>query len=74
MEQPEFLRLVADALEQGGAPYALAGSFVSMAYGEPRLTRAVADLVDRDYVEKWAGELGVADIWQAILTRLGQGR
>lgn len=28
------------------------------------------DLIDRDDVTKWATELGVLDIWQAILTRL----
>ncbi len=28
------------------------------------------DLIDRDDVAKWADELGVLDIWQAILTRL----
>lgn len=29
------------------------------------------DQIDRAYVAKWAAELGVADIWQAILQRVG---
>jgi hypothetical protein len=27
--------------------------------------------IDRNYIEYWAGELGVRDIWHAILTRIG---
>jgi hypothetical protein len=29
-----------------------------------------ADQVDRDYVNKFAAELDVADLWQAILNRV----
>jgi hypothetical protein len=29
------------------------------------------DIIDRDYVTKWAKELDVLDIWQAILQRVG---
>ena len=31
------------------------------------------ELVDREYVRSWAEQLGLLDIWQAVLTRLGQG-
>lgn len=30
------------------------------------------DVIDRGYVAKWARELDVLDIWQAILTRMGE--
>lgn len=30
------------------------------------------DQIDRGYIDKWANELGVADVWQAILNRLKQ--
>jgi hypothetical protein len=29
------------------------------------------DAVDRGYIERWATDLGVPDIWQAILNRVG---
>jgi hypothetical protein len=29
-----------------------------------------ADLVDRDYITAWAGRLGLADTWQAVLERV----
>ena len=32
------------------------------------------DLVDRAYIEEWATRLGVADVWRAILQRLGEAR
>jgi hypothetical protein len=32
-----------------------------------------AEDIDRDYVAQWAAVLGVTDIWQAILNRLGEG-
>lgn len=35
------------------------------------ILRVSGDDVDRAYVQKWADELGVADIWAAILRRLG---
>jgi len=31
-----------------------------------------SDAIDRDYVRQWAQQLGVEEIWQAILARLGQ--
>lgn len=47
MEPRELLRMLVEALEGLGIPYALGGSIASMAYGEPRSTRdidVVADL------------------------------
>jgi hypothetical protein len=29
-------------------------------------------LVDRDYVARWAAQLGLIPVWQAVLSRLGQ--
>lgn len=34
------------------------------------ILRVSGDAVDRAYVERWAGELGVTEVWQAILRRL----
>jgi len=31
----------------------------------------VDDAVDRSYVMRWADAMGLADIWKAILVRLG---
>ena len=31
------------------------------------------DIVDRQYVQRWAEEMELADIWQAVLRRVGQG-
>lgn len=37
------------------------------------ILKVSADDVDRDYVTRWAGSLGLHDIWQAVLRRLGEG-
>lgn len=37
------------------------------------ILKVSADDVDRDYVTRWAGSLGLEDIWQAVLRRLGEG-
>lgn len=36
------------------------------------ILKVSGDQVDRAYVARWAAELGVMDIWQAILKRLGE--
>jgi len=38
------------------------------------ILRISDELVDRDYIDKFAVELGVADLWQAVLSRLDEGR
>lgn len=35
------------------------------------MLKVSGDIIDRDYVTKWAQELDVLDIWQAILRRVG---
>jgi hypothetical protein len=37
------------------------------------MLRVGGGLVDRAYIEKWARELGVMDVWHAILTRQEAG-
>lgn len=36
------------------------------------ILKVSGEMVDRDYVARWAGELGVTEIWQAILRRVGE--
>ena len=45
MEQADVVRFTLDALEELGVEYAIVGSFASIAYGEPRLTRDIDILV-----------------------------
>lgn len=45
MEQAEVVRFALDALEALNIDYAIVGSFASIAYGEPRLTRDIDILV-----------------------------
>ncbi len=35
------------------------------------MLKVSGDQIDRDYVTRWAAELNVLDIWQAVLSRLG---
>jgi hypothetical protein len=35
------------------------------------ILKVSGDEVDRTYITKWAAELGVSDVWEAILKRLG---
>jgi hypothetical protein len=28
------------------------------------------DIIDRKYIEKWIGELGIEDIWKSIIEKL----
>lgn len=46
MDQSDLLRFLVAALEEERIPYMLVGSFASMAYGEPRLTRDIDVVVD----------------------------
>ncbi|MBI5833106.1 MAG: hypothetical protein HZB16_12480 [Armatimonadetes bacterium] len=34
------------------------------------ILRVSGDLVDRDYIERWADQLGVADIWHDLFAQL----
>ena len=34
------------------------------------MLKVSGDIIDKAYVEKWARDMGVLDIWQAILNRL----
>ena len=36
------------------------------------ILRVSGELVDRDYVQRWADDLGVADVWLRIRQRLGE--
>ena len=36
------------------------------------ILKVSGDVVDRSYVTRWADQMGLADIWQAILARLGR--
>jgi hypothetical protein len=36
------------------------------------ILKVSGDQVDRAYVARWAAELGVTEIWQAVLRRLGE--
>ena len=36
------------------------------------IMKVSGDAVDRAYVSRWAGQLGLSEIWQAILRRLGE--
>jgi hypothetical protein len=56
-EELEFLRYMADKLEEARLPYMLTGSMAMMFYAVPRMTRNI----DLDYLERWAGALGVLD-------------
>ena len=47
MEQADLLRRAVEVLESQQVPYLVVGSFASMAYGEPRLTRDIDVVVDR---------------------------
>ena len=38
------------------------------------ILRISGSMVDRDYVAKWAQELGVSEIWRAVLERVGAGK
>lgn len=46
MEQPDVVRHTLGALERLAIPYAIVGSFASIAYGEPRFTRDIDILID----------------------------
>lgn len=35
------------------------------------MLRISPELIDRDYIHQWAAQLGLSDIWQAVLTRVG---
>ena len=35
------------------------------------ILRVSSELVDREYVDRWAATLGLSEIWQAVLRRLG---
>jgi len=35
------------------------------------ILKVSGDAVDRSYVTRWADQMGLADIWQAVLARLG---
>ena len=51
MSQQELLKRVVEALEAGGVPYMLTGSYVSSFYGEPRTSHDVdfvVEMTDRD--------------------------
>lgn len=37
------------------------------------MLRVSGEDIDRSYVARWAGELGLLDIWKAILKRVGEG-
>jgi hypothetical protein len=36
------------------------------------ILKTSGDRVDRDYVARWAAQLGVAHVWEAVLARLGK--
>ncbi len=39
-------------------------------YREGQSDMHLREIIDRDYVTRWATELNVLDIWQAILQRV----
>jgi len=45
MEQADVVQLALDTLDELGIEYAIVGSFASIAYGEPRLTRDIDILI-----------------------------
>jgi len=77
LDQVDLLRHLVAVLERLDVPYMLVGSLASAAYGEPRMTQDIDVVVDPgeqqvgSYVTRWADAMGLADIWKAILVRLG---
>ena len=61
MEERDLLAHAVAALERLNIPYFVTGS------GVLRLCRSP---IDYEYIQKWAQELDVVDIWQAILNRV----
>ena len=54
-----------EALEKLGVQYYLGGSVASSAYGIARSTLdvdLVADLLDNEYLDAWAADLGLTDL------------
>jgi hypothetical protein len=37
------------------------------------MLKAQGDRIDRDYIQEWAGEMGLTEIWKAVLARLAAG-
>ena len=72
-EEEALVRLVR-ALHEA-IPYMLTGSVASSYHGRPRSEKQISDAVgvlevnpklDRAYIERWARELGIMDLWQEI--------
>lgn len=73
MEQPDLLAFAIDTLERLDITYMVVGSLASGAYGEPRMTQDI-DIVIQATPSKvellCADRMGLAEIWQDILSRL----
>ncbi len=84
MEQTDLLELAVQILERLGIRYALVGSFASGIWGESEggsdkhlrdiagILRISGDFVDREYIGRFAKQLGVEDEWQVVVARVDQ--
>jgi hypothetical protein len=89
VEQPEVVRHTLGVLERLAVPYAIVGSFASIAYGEPRYTRDIDILIDMPddrvadlchefpapewYVNEQAARSAVRDRRQFNVIHIGSG-
>jgi hypothetical protein len=72
LEQAELLRRTLEALESQGIVYLIVGSFASIAYGEPRMTRDIDIVVDLkpDQVDRFCAAFPETDYYVSTAAAL----
>jgi hypothetical protein len=71
VDQPELLKFAIQTLERlGKLVYYRDGGSDKHLRDIAGILKFSGDLVDRDYVSRFAKQLGVADTWQSVLSKI----
>lgn len=71
MEQSDLLRYVVGRLESLDQYYREGGSEKHLR-DIAGVLRISGDRIDREYIGRWAEQLGLQEIWAAVRTRIGE--